>query len=841
AVNGGSANITAMLVGKSGSQTVTVTSASLVSIDVTPANPSAAKGTTKQFTATGVFSDASTQNLTAMATWSSSATGVATVSISGLASGVAMGSANISASYGGQTGQTTFTVTAATLVSIDITPKNPTKPLGLSEQLTATGTYTDATTQDLTSLVTWSSDDTSVATVSNAGGTQGKATTGSKTGTAKIKAALSGVEAEVDFTTTSPELVSIGVTPSNPSIAKGLTQQFTATGVYTDNSSADITSDVTWSSSASDVASISNAGGSKGLASSIKAGSTTVTAAKGSINGSTTLTVTAAELVSVAVTPGTPSIAKGLTQQFALTGTYTDATTQDLTATGTWTSSNTGVATISNAGGSQGLATSVAAGSTTITGTSGGKSHTATLTVTAATLVSVGVTPKSTSIALGLTKQFAVTGVYTDASTQDLTASATWSSSDTGVATISNAGGSQGLATSAGTGSTTITATYSGQSDTASLAVTAAELVSIGVSGSKASIPKGLTTQLTATGTYTDGSKQALTTTATWTSNDSLVAAVNNAGSKGLVSGAGKGSATITAAVGGISGTFDISVTDAELVSIAVSPSSASVAKGLTQQFAATGTYTDSSTQTLTTTVTWSSSDTGVVTISNAGGSKGLASSIATGSVTITATSGTVSGTASMTVTAATLVSVAVTPGSATKAAGYTQQFTATGTYTDASTQNLTSSATWSSSSSGVGSVSNAAGTKGLATAVSSGTVTITALSGGVSGTATFTVTAAVVTSLIATDEINLAVGDAEEAFAMALYSNSTSADVTAETTWTSSDESIVQLDSKAPNQATCVAEGNAKLTAEYSGFTAEVPVNCVDMSGGGGGGDTKK
>jgi hypothetical protein len=67
------------------------------------------------------------------------------------------------------------------------------------------------------------------------------------------------------------------------------------------------------------------------------------------------------------------------------TGTFSDSTTQDLTAASTWSSSNTGVASVSNAAGSYGLATAVAAGTTTIKVISGGVSATAALTVTAIT------------------------------------------------------------------------------------------------------------------------------------------------------------------------------------------------------------------------------------------------------------------------------------------------------------------------------------------------------------------------------------------------------------------------------------------------------------------------
>src|SRR5207247_2452447 len=129
---------------------------------------------------------------------------------------------------------------------------------------------------------------------------------------------------------------------------------------------------------------ISTAGESAGLATSVAAGTTTIAATLGLVSGNTTLTVTAATLSTIKVTPTTPSIANGTKQQFTATGTYSDFTTQDLTTQVTWSSSSTAVATISNAGGSQGLATSVAAGGPTM----GSASGRTVLTVPAATLSS---------------------------------------------------------------------------------------------------------------------------------------------------------------------------------------------------------------------------------------------------------------------------------------------------------------------------------------------------------------------------------------------------------------------------------------------------------------------
>jgi hypothetical protein len=96
----------------------------------------------------------------------------------------------------------------------------------------------------------------------------------------------------------------------------------------------------------------------------------------------TTLTVTPATLVSIAVTPATPSIAKGATQQFVATGTYSDTSTQVLTNVATWTSGTQATATIDSAGNVRGKATSLAAGTTVIKATVGVVSGMTTLTVT---------------------------------------------------------------------------------------------------------------------------------------------------------------------------------------------------------------------------------------------------------------------------------------------------------------------------------------------------------------------------------------------------------------------------------------------------------------------------
>ena len=211
---------------------------------------------------------------------------------------------------------------------------------------------------------------------------------------------------------------------------------------------------------------------SAGLATGVGTGTTQITAALGGVTSpGDMLTVTAATLVSIAVTPVSPSIAKGLSQQFKATGTYTDNSTQDITTSATWVSGTPAVATITSAG----LATGVGTGTTQITAAlSGVTSPGDTLTVTTATLQSIAVTPNPATVLAGNTLQFVATGTFSDSSQQDLTASVTWTSSDPTIATIS----ASGLATGAAPGGpVTIKAAFNSVSGTASLTVQAPPLI----------------------------------------------------------------------------------------------------------------------------------------------------------------------------------------------------------------------------------------------------------------------------------------------------------------------------------------------------------------------------
>lgn len=603
AVAVGSTTILAIYSGIGSTTTVTVTSARLTSVQVTPPVSSVAKGLAVKLAATGTFTDATTQDLTSQATWTSTSPAVVSIQ-GGVATAQGVGTALVSASVGDAASSAAVTVTDAQVASIAIFPASPTLPLNTSLQLKATGHLTDNTEPVITDQVVWATDDPDVASV------VGGMLHAEGVGTAHVTASLPLGRCTADFgcattmkvTVTDAMLTRIVLSPANLSMPVGLSRQYHALGTFTDGTSHDVTDTVTWRSSAPEVAFVEAGLPRAGLATTRSVGTAVISAsgagwaegASATLTASTALTVTDAVLMAITVEDGCAAgcgpLALGLTRQLRAYGLYGgDATHYDLTEQVTWESSDTGKAIVSNAPGSQGLVTSVGAGSARLTATcprtlvSGFKE----LLVSEKLLVALRIDPASATVPRGIEQRFKAIGRFTDNSEENLTTSAAW---DAGVKIPIDVKDDSKVAvantSTSDVGVVTVTAvmpdvcpfcSFAGMKATARLEVTAAVLTGLAISAPDKDIPARLHYQLTASGSFSDNTTLDVTELATWGSLDESFATVSSGPEpgRGVVHGwrpTSEAGVVITAAYGGLTAERSLVVNDFELLEIVVVP-----------------------------------------------------------------------------------------------------------------------------------------------------------------------------------------------------------------------------------------------------------------------------
>ena len=568
-------------------------------LSINPGRTSVALGESVTFKVTANYSDGTSEDVTAVTSWTTLNPSIATISTSGVANSVALGSATVVAIALGKSAAASLIVSKAALTAISVTSPGSFITLGLSAQLKAEGTYTDKSVQDITGQVSWSPADPSIATVSSTGLAVSKAV-----GSTQVTASLNKIRGSGQISVSAPALATIVVRSRDVSVPLGVTEQFSAIGTNTDGSTVDLTSTATWSSSAPGVLSINAAG----LATTEAAGATSITAAVAGISGVMSFTVSPAALVSIAVTASQLSLPMGSSGQLSATGTYTDKTTRDITGLVTWTSSAPTVVSVNNGGTVQ--AESV--GTAGVSAMSSNIMGSTNLSVSQAALVSISLSVGHSSLPVGTSEQLSATGTYTDKTTKDITGSVTWTSSAPSVISVSNGGAVQAKSV----GAAGVSAISSNVMGSTKLSVSPAALVGIAISSGSEIIPLGNTLQLSAIGTLTDGSTQDLTSSVSWTSSSPKVVTIQGAG---LVAGLSIGTAGVTASSGNISGVKNLSVSAPVLSSIKISPASPTAPLGSTLQLTVTGAYSDGSTQDVSQQAIWSVDDPGVATITPGG------------------------------------------------------------------------------------------------------------------------------------------------------------------------------------------------------------------------------
>lgn len=438
--------------------------------------------------------------------------------------------------------------TAHTLNSVTVSAAAASVPAGAVLKLTAMANMSDGNSSVVSGSVTWSSSDTSLATVASDG-----TVTTRKPGKVKISAVQGGLEGVMEVTVTQAELQALAVPQGQDDpLPLGVSRPLVLVGTYSDGSQQTLTQGVSW------VAANSNAQvSSDGVLSGVAIGAVNVTGTVGAVSQTFSLRVSPAVLRSIAlsrVDGATSSVAAGRTVQFKASGTYSDGSEHDITSSVNWSAGSSNVS-VSNGG----VVTTSAAGTgrVSVQDPVSQLSANSTLVVSSAVLESLVVRPTALSLAEGLNQVLSVTGTYSDGTTSSSLSGVTWSSSEVSKVNVAN----NGLASGQAVGSAVVTARVGDVSGQLTVTVTAPVAQSLSLSSVLTSISNGASTVLNAVVTLTNGVMQAVASAVTWVV-DSLggQASISVSGDTVTLLGTAAGDVTVRGTYQGVSGSMLVKV-----------------------------------------------------------------------------------------------------------------------------------------------------------------------------------------------------------------------------------------------------------------------------------------
>ncbi len=562
--------------------------------------------------------------------------------------------------------------------------------------------------------ITYSSSATDVFTVDSKTG----AVTGVSVGGGLYRASVSGrvIEASVKIITPVGQIqLTTGDFALNVGGIKQLTPVMLSTG-----GSAISGRTINYSSSNPTVASVSTGG----LVTAITIGTSTVSANVEGKSASVVVTVQAEQVASIRLTPQVAQLMR-VGGQLQVTAQPLNNAGQPLTGrTVEWSTNNPAVASITQGG----VVTAVAVGNVTITALSETRTATLGITVTEIPPQSVTLEPDTFALGTNLTRQLAPTVIDTAGHlvTSLNNRQVVWQSSSSIVASVS----ASGVVAGTGAGTARISVTVDGLRSNDVVVVVSPAVNNVIITPFQPQVLRiGTTVQLTAQARDNNNLPIA-GKVANWSSNNPTIA---NVSQNGLVTGIATGTTTITAEIDNKTANVQVTVTLVPVGSVTFAVSTDTLVEGDVRQY--NPVVRDTSGKVIASLigrqVIFNSNNLPVANVS----SQGVVSAVSQGVATINAT---VDGIASndLTMRVARIVTVQVTPGTATVAKGATQQLTVV--LKDINNNVLTTSRalSYSTNSSFVATVTAA----GIVTGVNSGTAIITVGINGVTGASTITV-----------------------------------------------------------------------------------------------------
>ena len=622
----------------------------LQQIVVAPGVVTVASGATQQFSVSGWFEGGGTSEVSQVS-WS--ATGGSITGSGRFTAGGSSGAHRVIAKYqGGALADTAFvTVTEPSVVSLAVSPGSATMSPGSNTQFTAVAGMSDGSTRAVGT--SWQATGGSISQT-------GLHTASASPGTYRIIGQVAGTSladtAIVTVSVPQATLTSLVLNPSVVAVPAGDSRSFSVIASYSDGSSR--TPTVTWSATGGTIA---------------PTGLFTAGAAEGSFRlialdpgsgkaDTSVVTVTPPALRQLVLNPASVELRPGESRQFAVSGLWTDGSAS--TPQVTWTGAGGGFsgAGLFTAGPAEGtFPVMVLDGESGLADTSY-----VTVALTAPALTALRVTPTLASLPLGGALQFAVTGIRSDGSVVPVPV--VWSATGGAVSTtgLYTAGQGQGLWWVAARHA-------SGLADSAQvqISVTAPVLTSMHLAPRTVSLQVNGTRQFSASGTLSDGS--VASPVVNWTTNGGTITAGGLYLAPAVV---GSYRVVARALTGGFADTALVTVTAPPLlVGLTVTPDSATLSRGGSRQFSATGLYSSGGTASVL--ATWGATG-GTI------GSSGLyAAGQISGSFRVIAQTGAVADTVPVQILGPVATGLVLTPESASLSLGGNRQFSTTTTWSD--------------------------------------------------------------------------------------------------------------------------------------------------------------
>ena len=871
-------------------------------IVLAPASTSLNVGGTKQFTATGHYSDGSNYDITNTVTWQAvgctNLTAITNFTVTAglvtavsstatLCGGSSGGYGRVMASLGSVKALAKVTIKATAINSIAMTCASPLTCLpsnvGYKVACKAMATYADSTTGDITATASWNSTATTIAAAT------GGVVTIVGNGTAVISATQGGKTSPITGSVTAATVQgaaltqgALTVSAASLNINKGETSAVTATSVFSAASGTcagtynyNVTKLASWSSANNGVATVSNAAATKGLATGLATGTSTISASFNNKSHSQLLTVAGACLEKVVGT-NLPTLPTNVTTKLSANGYYSDAPTTPVAlpvTVGTW-SENCSTYSV-DANWNLTVSTGNCTLTYTVSGASvcGGGSKSDTVAVKTSSTIGVtglSITPATAKITTGGAQNEMAMATFQGGASYNVSPFATWSNNPgiTGLTSADLAPGATGYParryshSGSVQGTTTVSALYKALVATSSLEVsgTPAKAISITsvVPGTTCGgYPVGVKVKFLATVTYTDGSTAVNPSGVVFTSSNPAKLGIV-AGNEFLTKAPSAGTnPVVTATLGTLSDTQAVTVLASSVVltDMEFTPSTQPLPlnQNVTQALTIKGVYGNCTTKfDISTQVTSASSNSALVDVSTTGSGTSIStfSTVTSTPVTLSFIKDGLTRTYQVTVSSGTCyASVAVTPQGAILPKGTTQAFKATATTNKSTQVDVSTAGTWSTSSSALLKLNSGSTfesvSAGSPTVTFTMTNTTTVCKGGdtskntISGSAGVTTTNATVGSVVisksskgaAVSTIHIPAGETRNIFGTATMTDGTTADVTTATgtVWSSQQTSTATI--SASGLLTGVAAGTTIVSITTSnGKTANVTIivaNC--------------